>query len=83
MTIRRRPPRKSATTVTAAVVDGRILSIRGQRVMLDRDLAELYGVPTRAVNQAVTRNPRRFPADFSFRLTNVETRNLRSQSGEG
>lgn len=48
--------------------------------MLDADLAELYGVPTKALNQAVTRNSRRFPFDFSFRLTRSETANLKSQS---
>lgn len=48
--------------------------------MMDRDLAELYGVPTRAINQAVARNPARFPTDFAFVLTEREVRNLRSQS---
>ncbi len=50
----------------------RILLIRGQRVMLDADLAELYRVPTKALNQAVKRNPARFPSDFMFRLTRRE-----------
>ena len=50
----------------------RILSIRGQRVLLDRDLAALYGVETRALNQAVKRNPTRFPADFVFTLSRKE-----------
>ena len=48
------------------------LLIRGQKVMLDRDLAALYGVETRALNQAVTRNARRFPSDFMFELTREE-----------
>jgi len=56
-----------------------ILSTRGQRVMLDRDLAELYGVETRALNQAVRRNAERFPSDFMFALTREEIRNI-SQS---
>jgi ORF6N domain-containing protein len=56
-----------------------ILVIRGQRVMLDADLAALYGVPTRALVQAVARNSRRFPGDFMFRLTADEAENLRSQ----
>jgi hypothetical protein len=50
----------------------RILTIRGQRVMIDADLAQLYGVSTRALNQAVKRNALRFPADFMFRLTHAE-----------
>jgi ORF6N domain len=53
-------------------VESRILTIRGQRVMLDTDLAELYGVATKALNQQVMRNIRRFPADFMFRLTRDE-----------
>ena len=50
----------------------RILLIRGQRVMLDTDLAMLYGVPTRVLNQAVRRNLKRFPEDFMFNLTQSE-----------
>ena len=53
--------------------------MRGSRVMLDRDLAALYGVQTKAINQAVTRNARRFPKDFAFRLTRAEAANLKSQ----
>jgi hypothetical protein len=56
-----------------------ILEIRGHRVMLDTDLATLYGVPTKALNQAVSRNRERFPEDFMFQLTAEETRILRSQ----
>lgn len=48
--------------------------------MLDEDLAALYGVSTKAVNQAVARNPARFPRDFAFSLSRIETTNLRSQS---
>ncbi len=48
--------------------------------MLDADLAKLYEVPTKALNQAVRRNPERFPADFMFQLTAEETLNLRSQT---
>ena len=59
---------------------GRILVIRGQRVMLDADLAELYDVETRVLNQAVKRNARRFPADFMFELTPEEFDNLKSQN---
>ena len=46
------------------VIQNKIYEIRGQRVMLDRDLAEMYGVPTKALNQAVKRNIERFPEDF-------------------
>jgi hypothetical protein len=53
-------------------VANRIYLIRNQKVMLDFDLAELYGVPTKAFNQAVTRNAARFPADFMFRLSRAE-----------
>ncbi len=53
--------------------------LRGQKVMLDFDLAALYGVATRALNQAVKRNPARFPDDFMFRLSAEEMRFLRSQ----
>ena len=61
-------------------VERRILSIRGQRVIVDSDLAELYGVETRALNQAVNRNAQRFPDDFAFRLTTEEFSHLRSQT---
>jgi phage regulator Rha-like protein len=53
-------------------IEQRILLIRGQRVMLDADLAMLYGVPTRVLNQAVRRNLKRFPRDFMFKLTQPE-----------
>jgi hypothetical protein len=53
-------------------IEPRILSIRGQRVILDADLAQLYGATTKAFNQAVKRNARRFPGDFRFRLTPAE-----------
>jgi hypothetical protein len=56
-----------------------IYHIRGQRVMLDRDLAELYAVETKALKQAVRRNIERFPEDFMFELTRQEFNNLRSQ----
>ena len=53
--------------------------IRGQKVMIDSDLAVLYGVETRVLVQAVKRNPGRFPADFMFRLSTAEFKNWRSQ----
>jgi hypothetical protein len=58
-----------------------ILLIRGQKVILDTDLAELYDVETKALNRAVKRNIERFPPDFIFELTKVETERLRCQSG--
>jgi hypothetical protein len=60
-------------------VERNILLIRGHRVMLDTDLATLYRVPTKVLNQAVKRNTTRFPVDFMFQLTNEETTALRSQ----
>lgn len=60
-------------------IESLILTIRGQRVILDRDLAALYGVPTFRFNEAVKRNRRRFPDDFAFQLTRQELRSLISQ----
>ena len=60
-------------------IQSKIFEIRGQRVMLDRDLAELYQVTTGALNQAVKRNIKRFPPDFMFQLTHQEFANLKSQ----
>ena len=62
------------------IVQNLIYEIRGQRVMLDSDLAKLYQVTTGALNQAVKRNMERFPADFMFRLTDEEVLNMMSQS---
>src|ERR1017187_7138160 len=61
-------------------IERRILLVRGQKVMLDADLAELYEVETRELNQAVRRNLERFPDDFMFRLTDGEAAVLRSQT---
>ena len=61
-------------------IESRILLIRGQKVILDSDLAELYEVKTKVLNQAVKRNAERFPDDFAFQLTEKEFQNLRSQS---
>jgi len=63
---------REKTLVPLEMIEGRILLIRGQKVMLDRDLAMLYGVETRALNQAVRRNIERFPEDFILRLTREE-----------
>jgi len=61
------------------LIKSKIYEIRGQRVMLDFDLAELYGVETRILKQAVRRNPERFPEDFMFEMSEMEALNLRSQ----
>lgn len=53
-------------------ITAKVLVIRGQRVLVDADLADLYGVPTKVLNQAVKRNLQRFPEDFMFQLTSVE-----------
>jgi len=63
-----------------ASIETKILLIRGQKVMLDADLAELYEVETKVLNQAVKRNIERFPDDFMFQLTAEEFANLKSQS---
>lgn len=70
---------KAKVPATVQVID-QIYSIRGQRVMLDFDLAMLYSVETRALKQAVRRNKDRFPADFMFALTKVGIGNLVSQN---
>ena len=57
-----------------------LLTIRGVQVMLDRDLAELYGVPTRRLNEQVKRNIRRFPENFMFQLSKTEFEEWRSQN---
>ena len=61
------------------VIQSKIYDIRGQKVMIDRDLAEMYGVETRTLNQAVKRDVDRFPEDFMFQLTDEETQNWKSQ----
>jgi len=69
-----------AELVPAEFVERRILTIRGHNVIIDTDLAELYGVETRRLNEQVKRNQDRFPDDFVFRLTQKEFEHLRSQS---
>ena len=61
-------------------VERRIVQVRGHKVMLDADLAELYGVPTKVLDQAVSRNRARFPVDFMLQLTPDEHAALRSQT---
>src|SRR5262249_43169166 len=60
-------------------VINKIYLVRGKKVMLDRDLAELYSVPTKALKQAVKRNMERFPEDFMFQMNNKELQKWRSQ----
>jgi predicted amino acid-binding ACT domain protein len=72
-------PKKSESPVSVEQIDGMIHTIRGMRVMLDGDLAEIYGVPTFRFNEAIKRNRHRFPADFMFQLTREEFDSLRSQ----
>jgi hypothetical protein len=66
--------------IPAGLIERRIHIIRGQKVMLDADLAELYQVETKVLNQAVRRNVDRFPEDFMFQLTSEESACLRSQT---
>ena len=67
-------------TALQPLIGSRILTLREQRVMLDADLAELYGVATKVLVQAVKRNLVRFPEDFMFQLSAEEFANLRSQT---
>ena len=70
---------KSHELIPLKTIERRIYVMRDQKVMLDRDLAELYGVETRVLIQAVKRNISRFPEDFMFQLTDEELKNWRSQ----
>ncbi|MBI4477447.1 MAG: ORF6N domain-containing protein [Acidobacteria bacterium] len=70
----------ASAPIPGEIIERKIYLVRGQKVMLDRDLAKLYGVAARTLNQAVRRNAARFPDDFVFQLTWSETRELlRSQ----
>jgi hypothetical protein len=73
------PKRTPESLVPAERIERSILLLRGQKVLLDMDLALLYGVETKVLNQAVRRNRARFPADFMFRLTKAELENWKSQ----
>jgi len=70
------PAKKTAATVDVAValprIESRIIVVRGHKVLIDADLAPLYDVPTKALNQAIKRNAERFPGDFMFQLTAPE-----------
>jgi len=70
----------NTSLIPAERIERSILLIRGEKVMLDTDLAELYGVETKRLNEQVRRNPERFPPDFMFRLTVGEWKSLRSQN---
>lgn len=74
------PKDKKGLFVPLESVVSRIFLVRGQKVMLDADLAELYGVPTRRLNEQVRRNADRFPEDFAFQMTNQELAILMSQN---
>ena len=69
----------SAKSISTDIITSKIFIIRGQKVILDRDLALMYAVPTKRLLEQVKRNRKRFPADFMFRLTKRETANLRPQ----
>ena len=71
---------KDSSLLPMARIERAILLVRGQKVMLDSDLAELYGVETKLLNQAVKRHIARFPGDFMFQLTRQEFADLKSQS---
>jgi len=70
---------QSTGVIPQQIIESKILIIRGKKVMLDRDLAVLYDVETRTLNQAVRRNIKRFPEDFMFQLTKEEMNNWKSQ----
>lgn len=75
----KKPPRGKQLAFRAEFIDPKIYLIRGQKVMLDSDLAHLYEVLTKNLNLAVRRNPDRFPSDFMFQLTAKETKSLKLQ----
>jgi len=68
-----------ANVIAVEIIATRILELRGKKVMLDRDLAKLYGVTAKVLNQAVKRNNKRFPEDFMFQISWEEVESLRSQ----
>lgn len=71
--------KKDQSLIPVERIERLILLIRGKKVLLDFDLAEMYGVETKVLNQAVKRNLKRFPSDFMFQLTSEELNTLRSQ----
>lgn len=73
--------KKERSLIPQESIENRIFLIRGKKVMVDKDLALLYGVTTKVLNQGVKRNTDRFPSDFMFQLNAEETKNLRFQFG--
>lgn len=73
--------KKEASLILQDGIENRIFFIRGKKVMLDRDLAEMYGVPTKRLNEQVRRNIKRFPEDFMFQLNAKEFEGLRFHFG--
>ncbi len=71
--------KKSISLISQEIIEQKIYLIRGTKIMLDRDLAMLYGVETKVLNQAIKRNLKRFPKDFMFQLTWKEAQSSRSQ----
>ena len=71
---------KEKTSKTSLLkIESFIITLRGERVIVDSDLAKIYGVTTRVLNQAVKRNREKFPEDFMFKLSREEFENLKSQ----
>ena len=64
--------------IPVGIIESKIYLIRGRKVMMDKNLADLYEVETKRLNEQVRRNPKRFPDDFMFQLTEGETESLRS-----
>lgn len=75
-------PKEAKVIIPVDAIVSKIIHLRGERVLLDRDLAKMYGVDTRVLKQAVRRNINRFPDDFMFELTKKEQDSLRSQFGD-
>jgi hypothetical protein len=71
--------KKTKSLIAVELIDGMIRTIRGSRVILDSDLAKIYGVPTFRFNEAIKRNRHRFPKDFMFQLSRPEFDSLTSQ----
>ncbi|MFK7912195.1 MAG: ORF6N domain-containing protein [Akkermansiaceae bacterium] len=71
---------RSSTVLIPEKIEPLVLYLRREKVLLDADLAQLYGVETRVINQAIKRNPDRFPSDFMFQLDEEEWGNLKSQN---
>ncbi len=69
-----------AIAINESIIESKIYIIRGQKVMMDSDLAEMYGVETKVLKQAVKRNMDKFPIDFMFEMTDIELSNWRSQN---